>query len=129
MASAKGKDGKTPQTSKVRVILPQSAILSLCDAILANRIHGFVDMLVPPCDFVYVGARPGTQCADIAFACHMVIEKALDDSSRNTLGQSDIGQFYDNLLIMSIAEWLAQRGAPSQLLSAVVRVICVPESS
>ena len=55
---AKGKESKSSQPNKVRVILPQNAILSLGDAILANKIHGFVDMLIPPCGFVYVGALP-----------------------------------------------------------------------
>jgi len=123
---AKGKDSKNPQPSKVRVILPQNAVLSICDAVLANKIHSYTDILVPPCDEVFVGARPGTQCADIAFACQLVVEKALDDNSRGALSQSDIGQFYDNLPVLTIAQWLAERGAPDQLLHAVVQIQLCP---
>ena len=52
----------------------------------------------------------------------MVIEKTLDDNSRGALSQGDIGQFYDNLPVLAIAQWLAERGAPDQLLEAVIQI-------
>lgn len=119
--SAEGKESKSPQPSKVRVILPQNAFLSLCDVVLAEGVPGFADMLVPQGGEVFVGARPGTECADITFACQMIIETNLDDNCRG-VRQSDICQFYDSPPALDVAQWLAERGVPLQLLRAMVQV-------
>ena len=60
-----------------------------------------------------------TQCADIAFASHLVIEKSLDDHGRGALAQSDISQYYDNLPVIKVMEWCEHRGVNHNSLLAI----------
>ena len=116
----KSESSKTA-CSKVGLVLPQNAVLSLCDDILAMRLHEYIDVLVLQDYGVSLRARPHTQCADIVFASRMVIGKALDDQNRGALAQSDIRQ-NNRLPIDRIVDWLSSRGVPIQLLDAIISI-------
>ena len=118
----KGKESNKPVCAKVRCVLPLNALLSICDIVLATKLNHHIDMLLPPDFNVYVGARPETQCADIAFACHLVIEKSLDDQGRGALAQSDISQYYDNLPVIKVLEWCGHKGVDHSFLLAIGRL-------
>ena len=121
----KGKESNKPVCAKVRCVLPLNALLSICDIVLATTLNHHIDMLLPPDFSVYVGARPKTQCADIAFACHLVVEKSLDDQGRGALAQSDISQYYDNLPVIKVLEWCGHKGVNRSFLLVIGRLFSI----
>ena len=84
-----GKTSSSPHLNDIRLILPQSAFLTILDIIYADRLNRLVDeklkrRLGPQ---VFVGARSGTQPLDIAHTLQLVLDKSLDLESQGTLGQ------------------------------------------
>jgi hypothetical protein len=123
----KGKGSEHPQPENLRAIVPLSAIFQIADAILAERLHAFIDSIFPEIDGVWIGARPHTQPLDIAHGIAMVIERGMDDRGRAGAAQCDIKGYYVNLSVLRIVLFLETRGLPRALAAAVVRQQMLPE--
>ena len=116
--------GKTSPTSKaadLRAILPMPAVMQIIDAALAATVNRFVDQVLPPRLGCWVGARPGTQCLEIAHSLQMVIEKGMDMKSCAAIAQQDVQTFYDTLRMLRIAKWLQNRGLNPGLTACLLR--------
>ena len=68
----------------------------------------------------FIGARPGTQALDIAFACQQVIEKGLDQFSQGCVGSIDIRQYYDSMPLSHVVQVLINKGIDPGLCCAVL---------
>ena len=66
---------------------------------------------LPIVDECFVGARPHTQCLDIAHGLQSVIEKGVDSFGNAAVAQYDIKKYYDSLPVLRIVLWLISRGA------------------
>ena len=118
-----GKESGETTVGKVRLLLPQGAILSVIDCILSARIHDFVDTRLSPSiskDY-YIGAKRKTQPLEIAFALQLALQKSLDLESNGSLAQMDVEQFFDTLPLRAIAEWSKQMSFPIHVLAAILR--------
>ena len=118
-----GKTGQLPLVSDVRLILPQSSILTMLDFILAERLNSFIDLTLPTNSDLgtFCGARPKTQVLDITYTLQSSIEKAIDTQSQGAIGQCDILQFFDNLPMLTLMAWLLRKQAPPALVFGVLR--------
>ncbi len=116
--TAYGKSSSIPECTECRVILPLSAILNLVDFLLAARLQTIIDeSFLIPAGFL-IGAKPGTQCLDIAHAGQLCLEKALDNHSQGAIGTADIRKYYDNLSWPKIVKLLDEREAQRNVLAA-----------
>jgi len=97
------------------------AVMQVLDVILAGYFNGFLSTVFPEIPGCFVGARPKTQCLDIAHGLQSVIEKGLDDFGRSAVAQSDIEKFYDSLPCLQVAQWLVAKGADEKHVACLLR--------
>ena len=126
-----GKESSLPCVYKVRLISPQPSVMELIDAVLALKLFKFLErsFTFAPDIPVFVGARPRTQPLDITHTLQSVVEKGLDMESQAALGQQDILQFYDNLPMMKLFQWLLAEGAEPGFVCAIFRHQLLPTVS
>ena len=84
-----GKESHTTSAASLRSILPLPCIMQVLDALLANHFQHQVDSLLPVIPECFIGARPKTQCLDIAHGIQSVIEKGLDSHGQAAVAQCD----------------------------------------
>ena len=89
-----------------RLILPQPTVANILDAIIACKIHPL--LVRSP---IYVAGRPRIQALEIAHACQLAAEKALDYENQGCQLQADVAAFYDNLSVLETTDWLGEPGA------------------
>jgi hypothetical protein len=100
--------------SDMRAILPQPLFLQILHIIVERRLKPIISQRLRDlgCDFNSMGAMPGMQVMDIKHTIQMFQEVAVDESSRWSIAQSDIRQFYDMIspekcfMLLSDTEWI-----------------------
>ena len=116
-----GKESSVALASGLRAILPMPAVMQIMDVILAGFFNDFLSTVFQEIPGCFVGARPKTQCLDIAHGLQSVIENGLDDFGRSAIAQSDIEKYYDSLPCLKIAAWLVARGANEKHVACLLR--------
>ena len=119
-ASVFGKEGCTPRVEAVRMILPLTALLTLCDIIVSRELARMIGERFPVPEFIYLGCTVGSQCLDVAYAAQLVIEKALDSKSAGAVATADIRAYYDSLDCFLIAKFLIEAGLDRVLVAAAL---------
>lgn len=71
---------------------------------------------------LWEGAKPFTQCCDIATTCSLAVEKALDSNARGCLFQCDIQRFYDSIDLFAVIKLLLSWGLEATRLAAILRL-------
>ena len=69
-----------------RAILPLPAVMQMLDVLIPRAAEEFVSNILPPVPECFIGARPETQCLDIAHGMQFVLEKGLDKKTLIILG-------------------------------------------
>ena len=105
------------------MILPMPARLQVLDALLASKVHRFLDNARFHRNWLWVGGRPKTQPMEIAWLFSQLCEKGLDNRSSGAFSQCDVAAFYDNIDILLVAQWLLQ--APPHELDPIAVAACV----
>ena len=118
---AYGKESATSLATNIRAILPLPSVMQILDVVLPSSLEPYVNMLLPPVPDCFIGARPKTQCLDIAHGLQSVLEKGLDKFGDAAVAQCDIEKFYDSLPVLLIMRWLVSRGVPASRVACVVR--------
>ena len=116
-----GKISSSTQVEKTRAILPQPALMTIVDAMIASKLNTQIDEVLPSLDGCVVGARPKTQCLDIAHGLQSVIEKGLDDQGSGAVAQCDIQCYYDSLPALKIARWMLTAVIAPSLVACALR--------
>ena len=117
-----GKTSSSPSPEDVRMVLPQTALLTLFDVLLSTAIHKFLNLQFPTTPAgAYIGGRKRTQPMEIAFAMQLCVDKSLDDRSSGCLAQGDIQKYFDSMPMVEICAWLCEREFPAKLFALVVR--------
>ena len=117
-AFLKGKESECPAPEAMRAIIPLEPMWQLVDSLLANRMQEFLDYFFAPVRGVHVGARKGTQAVEIPCALQIACEKCQEYGLPAAFGQIDSMQHYDKLDMCIIAQWLCEKGVPSELTAA-----------
>ena len=118
-----GKSSTKPTVANIRMILPQNSFLTLLDLMVSNRLHVLITQRLPlcPADGFYVGALPRTQTMDVAHTLQLVVDKAGDLQGNGCIAQADICQYYDNLPLARLANWLLLNGCNPATVAVCVR--------
>ena len=122
-ANPRGKTGSEPNLIDVSLLLPQSTILGVCDALLSTYSNTFISSTIP-IDYdsgIFIGGRPKTQPLDIMHVAQLIVEKGIDDNSHACLAQADVRKYYDSLPMMHLLHWLLQKGADKARVFACMR--------
>jgi hypothetical protein len=117
-----GKTGDSPATSDTRVVLPLGAIPLLLDKIMEITLADFLESALPDTDAVWHGARPGTQCQDIAHCAQLCIEKCMDSKSQGGILQADVRRYYDSICLFRVGSWLTTKGYPKADVAVLLRL-------
>ena len=125
----KGKLDSSPEPDSMRAILPLCPFSQLCDALLAERLHEFIDTALPEVTGVHCGAKKGRQSQEIPAALQFACEKCQDYGIRGAIAQVDVLQHYDNLDMCVIGEWLLDKGAPNELVAGLLLSRCCLKSA
>ena len=107
-----GKESSVTPATALRAILPLPAVMQVLDVLLPAAVEDHVSRVLPAVPECFVGARPRTQCLDIAHGLQTVIEKGLDNFGGAAVAQADIEKYYDSLPVLRIARWLIAHGTP-----------------
>ena len=126
-ARAHGKTTSNPKKNECRAILPLSAIATLFDAIISDWIHNFVNDALPALNPTWEGARPATQCLDVACTMHIALEKMLESQSHGAIVTVDIQRYYDNVNITKCYAWLIRHGACPARAACMLRIQMLPK--
>ena len=118
-ARALGKSSSEPLATEVRVVLPLQARAQVLDALIAHRLHGYLNEDRFRRDFLWVGAVKNSQPLELTWMLSQIIEKSLDNQSQGAVSQSDIAAFYDHQDLLLACDWLLE-DAPEILDPAVV---------
>jgi hypothetical protein len=116
-----GKVSSVSAATDIRSILPLPATMQLMDVLLPQFFDSQLVRHLPSIPGCFTGARPRTQCLDIAHGLQMVIEKGLDDFGNAALAQCDIEKYYDSLPTLLIMQWLVDKGAEPAHAACLVR--------
>ena len=116
-----GKESSVSHATALRAILPLPAIMQVLDVILSIAMQTEVDALLPGVPECFVGARPKTQCLDVAHGLQAVIEKGLDRFGNAAVAQCDIEKYYDSLTVLRIIRWLISKGVPHSHAACLLR--------
>ncbi|CAK0910579.1 unnamed protein product [Prorocentrum cordatum] len=106
---------------------PAMAQLEVMDSVLLLACQGWVDAALPEVPECFVGARPRTQCPDIAHGLQSVNEKGIDNFGRAAIAQADIERYYDSLPSLRIARWLGAHGVPVEMAACLLRHQMLPK--
>ena len=98
-----GKGTETPTLSQVRLIVPQSPVLQVMDAVLSSRLLALQSSRWPHISGCYVGGAHGNQPGDVAAAASLLMERGRDAHSRVSVASSDIEKFYDSVSPLTVA--------------------------
>ena len=122
-ARAAGKESSVSPLDKIRLILPQSSILSILDVAFAERLNSFLDTIFPldTSRGIYTGGVKHTQTLDIAHGIHLALDRGLDLMSDCAVAQADVRTYFDKLPITSLALWLEQKGFSKASIACVLR--------
>ena len=101
--------------------MPLPSLMQLIDTWVPILLHDFLASVLPSVPECFVGARPRTQCPDIAHALQSVMEKGLDDHSNAAVAQRDIEKYYDSLPVLLLVQWLVDRGLSINLALCLLR--------
>ena len=63
---------------------------------------------------------------DIAFPASLALERGLDSKSEMAVAQQDIEKYYDNLVVLRVARWLALRQGCIELVATLVAMHSCP---
>lgn len=121
-AVALGKKSASPLVTKVRMLLPMGAWLSLVDALIASSVHRLLDSL-PPVPGFWEGATAGVE-SSASYLSHwarLVVEKGLDWGSRGAMLFTDIRTFYDCVDVTTSVMAAVAHGLPREVGAAAVR--------
>ena len=116
-----GKTSRTCIVDDTRIILPLCSILVIYDSILFSLIILHIDRIFVQPNGIFHAARACTQVLDITHGLQSVIEKSLDCNSIGAVGQADVKQFYDSLILLRILRFLVARGLDPSLAAACLR--------
>ena len=116
-----GKVSSTSEMGKLRAIFPQSSLVGLIDSLLARCLEHQVDRIIAITPGLFFGAHRYTQALDISHAANLVIENGIDSWGEGAWGQMDIRSYYDEIPILSVAEFLLSKGANLADVAAAVR--------
>ena len=122
-ACAFGKDGRTSEFSRTRIISPLPVIIRPLDFAIAHELNRHLDSVTtqPPTSFVE-GAKKGRQPMDAVWPAKMLIQASLDDFSRGALAVADIKQYFDNIDVVLICSWLFADKFDHSIIAAIVCV-------
>ena len=116
-----GKESSVTPASSIRAIMPLPAVLQVLDALLPASFENLMNQALPTVPECFIGARPGTQCLDIAHGLQTIIEKGLDKFGAAAVAQADIEKYYDSLPTLRIARWLIAHGAACSHAACLIR--------
>ena len=116
-----GKESSVTSAASTRAILPLPSVMQVLDAVLLDAYENLLSVILPAVPGCFVGARPRTQCLDIAHGLQTVIEKGLDNFGAAAVAQADIEKYYDSLPVLRIARWLVSNGTPACHAACLVR--------
>ena len=114
-----GKASSRPAPCDTRVVLPLGGLALLIDRLLELRVNYFLEVAMPEVEAVWHGARPGTQCQDVAHCAQVCIEKCLDAKSTGGILQGDARRYYDSICLFKVGRRLMQRGMPKADVAAI----------
>ena len=116
-----GKESSVTTAASTRAILPLPSVMQVLDVLLLDSFDDLLSTLLPEAPGCFIGARPRTQCLDIAHGLQTVIEKGLDNSGAAAIAQADIEKYYDSLPVLRIARWLVDHGVSAHHVACLVR--------
>ena len=122
-----GKVSAIAKVEETRAVLPLPAVMQVMDSVLLLACQGWVDAALPEVPECFVGARPRTQCLDIARGLQSVIEKGIDNFGQSAIAQADIERYYDSLPSLRIARWLGAHGVPVEMAACLLRHQMLPK--
>ena len=93
---------------------------------MATQLSSEIDRIIPMCPGPFVGARPKTQCLDIAHGLATIVETSPDLKNHSANGQQDVKQYYDLKPILLIVLWLENKGFQPVLFAAALLVQMLP---
>ena len=108
-----------------RIICLASALSKWYETFLCKQLEKFLPYL-PSC---IVGYRPGRQCLDIACFLNDMLAKAFEWKTPGAVLSMDIDSAFDNIKPEVAARTLRRRGAPAELVCALVRELTELEAS
>ena len=126
LAYAFGKETSRTEMSSVWVLVPQTALLQIMDAVLELKLEAFLSEKFVPHRAIWEGGRPKTQLMDIVSGLSLFVEKTLDLHSRGAIAQEDVQQHYDTMSCIRIYRWLLRNGCAVALAAACVRHQLLP---
>lgn len=90
-----GKGSDNPKLNDIRMIVPQPALLSVIDIIIATNIDDITWRTLPDPPGVFTAAKPGTKfsTSHVASRCSSREEQ----TAQGGITVADINQFYDNI--------------------------------
>jgi len=122
---AYGKESGVCAAKDTRSILPLPSFMQVIDVVLPLSLESKISEVLPNLPECFVGARPKTQCLDVAHGLQSVIEKGLDDFGASAVAQCDIEKYYDSLPVLKIMWWLVDNGvAPGHAACLVRHQMC-----
>ena len=126
--SLKGKKSPTTWPADIRAILPLPALLEVADYVVAEALNGFLNESYQPPAGCYFGAVKGSQCADIATALQLCIEKGLDRNAKAAIADMDVANYYDSICPIVLADWALRNSVPAPLIGSMIRLVTCPRS-
>ena len=120
----KSKVAGTPSTEKLRSLLPQAAILSYMNLIVAVELEHVVNIVMPRHPGIYVGGGTrGTQTLDIGSTITLSLEKMIESKSHGGIAQADVYKYYDEIdLLVMINRLVTNCRVPEALVAAAIRL-------
>ncbi|CAK0833076.1 unnamed protein product, partial [Prorocentrum cordatum] len=126
---SKSKVAGVALPTKIRTIVLQNTILSVCHACVHARIvditsawsagHGL--------DALVLGGSKHHQPAEVTFACSQVVEKSMDRRNAGAVGSMDVANFHDCLGWDSACDSMARRSAPEADAMMLMRLHSRPQ--
>ena len=89
--------------------------------VLSGLADSFLSNALPDIPECFIGARPRTQCLDVADGIQYVLEKGLDNFGQAAAAQCDIEKYYDSLPVLEIVRWLVDRGLRPGIAACLLR--------
>lgn len=121
-----GKTSTSPAFEATRSIMPLGALGDVLDALIARSLLGQLDVLWRPMPQFFHGARPGTQCMDIAHTIQVAVEKMLDVKSVGAVLQADVARYYDSISVLLCCYKLLKIGVDKGLVAGLCRLQLMP---
>ena len=72
-----GKEARITMANSTRAILPLPAFMQVLDALIPMSLGPSMESTFPNVPDCFIGAKPKTQCLDIAHSLQFIIEKGI----------------------------------------------------